>query len=75
MPLFRITVKQNRHSNGEKFEKGMSVEIQSKYTSIYSNGGHEIVDAFEKAYGLDIKKAGGGSVMSFAPYLDVKRLK
>lgn len=75
MALFRVTVKQKRISNGVLLEKGMSVDIVSKYTSPYSNGGHEIIDAFQRAYGVDIKKAGGGSVMSLSAYLDVKRIK
>ena len=27
MPLFRITVKQSKNSNGVRIEKGMSVEV------------------------------------------------
>jgi len=74
MPLFKVTVKQKRHSNGVPLEKGMSVQIASKYTSPFTNGGHEIIDAFQRTFGVDMKKAGGGSVMSLSPYLDVERI-
>ena len=30
MPLFKITVKQSKNSNGIRIEKGMSVEVVSK---------------------------------------------
>lgn len=74
MALFRITVKQNKYSNGIRLEKGMSVEISSKYSNpLTNNGGHEVQDAFMRKYGLDLKKNGGGSVPS-SVYLDVKKI-
>ncbi len=44
MALFKITAKQNCHSNGLRLEKGMSVEVASKYMSnpIMVNGGQEV---------------------------------
>jgi hypothetical protein len=44
MTLFKITAKQNSHSNGLRLEKGMSVEVASKYMSnpIVVNGGLEV---------------------------------
>jgi hypothetical protein len=64
MALFRITAKQNSHSNGLRLEKGMSVQVASKYSSnpIVVNGGQEVQDAFMRIYGLDLKKLGGGGI-------------
>ena len=55
MPLFRITVKTAKNSNGVRIEKGMSVDV---------------IDAFYRIYGIDIKKAGALSTV----YLDVKKI-
>ncbi|MDA9555401.1 DUF6140 family protein [Pelobium sp.] len=65
MALFKITVKNSGTSNGIRLEKGMSVEVASSYSNpITTNGGHEVVDAFKRKYGIDIKKAGAlSSVM------------
>lgn len=71
MALFKITVKTTKLSNGIRLEKGMSVEVVSKYSNpILSNGGHEVVDAFERKYGIDIKRAGGLS----SSYLVVEKM-
>jgi len=72
MALFRITVKQSGTSNGIRIEKGMSVDVVSKYSSnpVSINGGHEVVDAFMRIYGIDIKKAGKLST----PYLNVEKI-
>ena len=41
MALFKITVKSSRVSNGIRLEKGMSVDVPSKYTNpVTTNGGH-----------------------------------
>jgi len=70
MALFKITVKQNANTNGIRLEKGMSVDVSSRYGNpVTTNGGHEVIDAFQRAYGIDIKKAGGLSSV----YLDVKK--
>ncbi|HZH86591.1 MAG TPA: DUF6140 family protein [Brumimicrobium sp.] len=71
MALFRITVKQNKYSNGIRLEKGMTVDVSSTYSNpVTTNGGHEVIDAFQRAYGIDIKKNGGLSTV----YLDVKKV-
>lgn len=71
MALFLITVKQNKYTNGIRLEKGMSVEVSSKYTNpLTTNGGHEVQDAFMRKYGIDLKKNGGNSTV----YLDVKKI-
>lgn len=70
MALFKITVKSSRVTNGIRVEKGMSVDVPSKYSNpVTTNGGHEVQDAFMRVYGIDIKKAGCLSTV----YLDVKR--
>jgi hypothetical protein len=75
MALFSITVKQNHYSNGIKLEKGMSVEVSSNYSNpLTTNGGLEVIDAFTRKYGIDIKKNGGGSVSSLMAYLEVKKI-
>ncbi len=71
MALFRITVKQNKYSNGIRLEKGMTVDVSSTYSNpVTTNGGHEVIDAFQRVYGIDIKKNGGLSTV----YLDVKKV-
>ena len=72
MPLFRITVKQSKNSNGVRIEKGMSVEVvtQSMSNPVSTNGGQVVADAFMRLYGIDIKKAGALSMV----YLDVVRV-
>ena len=68
MPLFRITVKQSKNSNGIRIEKGMHVEVvtQSMSNPVSTNGGQVVADAFMRLYGVDIKKAGALSMV----YLD-----
>ena len=72
MPLFRITVKQSKNSNGVRIEKGMSVEVvtQSMSNPVSTNGGQVVADAFMRLYGIDIKKAGALSMV----YLDVVKI-
>ena len=72
MPLFRITVKQSKNSNGIRIEKGMSVEVvtQSMSNPVSTNGGQVVADAFMRLYGVDIKKAGALSMV----YLDVVKI-
>jgi hypothetical protein len=58
MALFRATVKATRVANGVRLEKGMSVDFPSSYGSpLGTNGGHEVIDAFMRKYGVDLKKA------------------
>lgn len=72
MALYRATVKQNVNTNGVRLEKGMSVEFVSKYSSspLSTNGGHEVIDAFQRIYGVDIKKAGAVSSV----YIHVEKI-
>ena len=58
MALFRATVKTAKWSNGIRLEKGMSVDFPSIGTSpLSSNGGKEVVEAFQRKYGVDLNKA------------------
>ena len=71
MALFRATVKNTRINNGVRLEKGMSVDFPSNCSSpISTNGGNEVIDAFERKYGVDIKKAGALS----SAYIEVEKI-
>ncbi len=71
MALFKATVKMNKICNGERLEKGMSVEFASPNSSpMSSNGGKEVAEAFMRKYGLDVKKAGALT----STYLEVLRI-
>lgn len=72
MPLFRITVKQMKVSNGVRIEPGMSVDVVSNSFSnpVTTNGGQSVVDAFYRIYGIDIKKVGALNMV----YLDIERI-
>ena len=72
MPLFRVTVKQQKVSNGERIERGMSVDVVSNSFSnpVSTNGGQPVQDAFMRIYGVDLKKMGALNMV----YLDVQRI-
>lgn len=72
MPLFRITVKTSKLTNGIRIERGMSVEVVTHSFSnpLLSNGGQAVADAFMRIYGVDMKKAGALSMA----YLDVQQV-
>lgn len=60
MALFQITTKTRKQCNGIRIEPGMSVQVvtQSFSNPVSINGGQAVVDAFNRIYGIDIKKAG-----------------
>lgn len=60
MAIFHITTKNRKHVNGIRIEPGMSVQVvtQSMSTPVVTNGGQPVIDAFNRIYGIDIKKAG-----------------
>ena len=60
MARFRITTKHLKNCNGIRIEPGMSVEVitQTMSNPVITNGGQNVVDAFYRIYGIDIKKAG-----------------
>lgn len=72
MPLFRVTVKQSKVSNGERIERGMQVDVVTNTMSnpISVNGGQAIADAFMRIYGVDMKRLGALSTV----YLNVDRI-
>ena len=72
MPLFRVTVKQMKLTNGIRIEPGMSVDVVTNSMSnpLTTNGGQAVADAFMRVYGIDMKRLGALSTV----YLDVVRV-
>lgn len=72
MAVFRVTVKTSKNSNGVRIEKGMTVDVvtNSMMNPVITDGGKSVIEAFNRIYGIDIKKAG---VLSMA-YLDVQKI-
>lgn len=72
MPIFRVTVKQSKLSNGVRIERGMSVDVVTNSLSnpLTTNGGQAVADAFMRIYGVDMKRLGALSTV----YLDVVRI-
>lgn len=72
MPLFRVTVKTSKNTNGVRIERGMTVDVPSNSMSnpVTVNGGQTVADAFMRIDGIDIKKAGALNMA----YLDVERI-
>ena len=72
MPLFRITTKCAKNTNGIRIEPGMSVNVVSNSISnpVNTNGGQAVIDAFMRNYGIDIKRVGALSTV----YLNVERI-
>lgn len=72
MPLFRVTLKRMKNSNGIHLEPGMSVDVVSNSFSnpVSTNGGQLVADAFYRVYGVDIKRAGALNMVD----LDVERI-
>jgi hypothetical protein len=59
MPLYSVTVKNTGICNGIRVEKGMSVEVVYTGTPLGSSKGQvAVIEAFNRKYGIDIKKAG-----------------
>ena len=72
MPLFRVTVKQLKLSNGQRIERGMQVDVVTNSMSnpLTVSGGQAVADAFMRIYGVDMKRLGALSTV----YLDVERI-
>ena len=72
MPLFRVTVKNSKVCNGDRVERGMSVDVVTNSMSnpVSTNGGQLVADAFMRIYGIDIKEIGALNMA----YLDVERI-
>ena len=73
MPLFRVTVKRMKNTNGIRLEPGMTVDIPSNsfINPVTTNGGQVVIDAFYRIYGVDIKKAGALNMSD----LDVQQVR
>lgn len=72
MPLYRITTKTMKNTNGVRIEPGMSVDVTTNSFSnpVTTNGGQVVADAFMRIYGIDIKRAGALNTVC----LDVQRI-
>ena len=72
MPRFLITTKTRTQFNGIRIEPGMSVEVVTRDMTnpLLMNGGKQVVDAFMRIFGIDIKKAGVCSPV----FLDVNQV-
>lgn len=72
MPIYRVTVKQPKLSNGVRIERGMSVDVvtNSITNPVSTNCGQPVADAFFRIYGIDIRRAGALNMI----YLDVQRI-
>ena len=58
MAVFIATIISTRLVNGIRLEKGMSVELSSSNLEpLTTNGGKEVIEAFQEKYGVNIKKA------------------
>ena len=58
MAQFSVKLKNSFKNKGTSFEKGMEVELLSKQSSVpnlLSAGKQEIVDAFQRKYGLTLE--------------------
>ena len=72
MPLYRITTKLRRVSNGMVIEKGMSVQMSSLTYNILTNDrlSEQLNTIFKNTYGVDLKKMG-----AFKPgFLEVEKI-
>jgi hypothetical protein len=71
MALYNVTVKNGGICNGIRIEKGMSVEVVDTSDPLsYTSGKEAVIKAFDRKYGVDIKKAGR---LGHA-YLEVKKI-
>jgi hypothetical protein len=60
MPQYKVKIKAIFNFQGVKGEKGMEVELASNHTSaanLQSSGRQEIIDAFQRKYGLTFNQA------------------
>lgn len=73
MAQFKSTARTRKLTDSILVEPGMSVGVAavSAITPITANGGQDVVDAFMRVYGIDLKKA----VVLNAAYLESIRLK
>lgn len=76
MALYRITAKSTRKTNGITINKGLTLDLNSKFMSnpFMTNGGKEVEEAFNRVHGIDLRKFGGGGISNLATYFDVKKI-
>lgn len=72
MPVYRVSVKQMKLSNGVRIERGMSADVITNNIGnpVVTNGGREVNNAFQRLYGVDLKQLGALNMI----YLDVERI-
>jgi hypothetical protein len=76
MILYKITVKQTQVSNGIRLEKGMSVQLVSKFkrNPLMVNQGQEVYEAFMTSYGVDLRGFAGGRIAELVSEIEVVRV-
>ena len=60
MALYKVIVKNPMFRNGIRLEKGMSVDVvmsSAAHYPLHYNNGEEVVKAFQRIYGVDLRKA------------------
>lgn len=72
MALFQVTVIKQKYSMGIRLEPGMSVQVVSETCGnpLFYNGGKDVIDAFKRIYGIDLKQINALS----SAYLEVSRM-
>jgi hypothetical protein len=70
MALYQVTVTRGGIMNGIRIEKGMSVEVVSGNDPVSYDNAKAAIEAFQRKYGIDIKKAGCAN----RGCLDVKKI-
>ena len=70
--LYKLTIKNNRHVNGIRLEKGMTAEVSFQSSNLLGNvqGAELVRNAFLVKYGIDLKKACALDTLN----LDVKKI-
>ncbi len=71
MPLHKVTIKERKLIGNNMFlEKGMSVQFITNYSMnpILANNGQDVVDAFIRVYGVDLRAVGA----LYMAYLDTQ---
>ncbi len=71
MPLHKVTIKERKLIGNNMFlEKGMSVQFITNYSMnpILVNNGQDVVDAFMRVYGVDLRAADA----LYTAYLDTQ---
>lgn len=70
MALYKVTVTRGGIMNGVRIEKGMSVEVVSASDPVSYDNAKATIEAFQRKFGIDIKKAGCAN----KGYLDVQKI-